>query len=121
MRDEDNRHAAAIRLADALQAWGTPAFASALAAELGRLEAARLPLGAGSGLGGRIEPGSVAVTVLGAADSPGQIHARVGVFFVEVVGGCSCGDEPVAHNAWCELRVRIDKASGAARLEALHD
>ena len=121
MRDDGNPTAAAPRLAAALQAWGTPGFATALAAELGRLDAARLPLGAASGLGGRIEPGSVGVTVLGAAEGPDGIHARVGVFFVEVLGGCSCGDGPAAHNAWCELRVHIDKASGAARIEAVHD
>jgi hypothetical protein len=36
------------------------------------------------------------------------------VFFTEVVGGCSCGDEPFEQPVYCELGVTIDRQSGEA-------
>jgi hypothetical protein len=43
-----------------------------------------------------------------------RIEIVVGVFFTEIVGGCSCGDEPVAVNGYVELSLRIERVDGAA-------
>ena len=42
------------------------------------------------------------------------IQAKVGVFFNEIIGGCSCGDDPLSENAYCELQVSIDKVTAEA-------
>jgi hypothetical protein len=108
-------------LARALQAWDTPAFAPALKAALLGLGPGVLPLQAATVRGGQVDAGDMDLTVLASRDAGAEIQVNVGVFFVEVMGGCSCGDEPVAHPAYCRLRVCIDKASAAARFELLQD
>ena len=55
----------------------------------------------------------------GSVENPGRIDAEVGVFFTEVLAGCSCGDEPYAERGYCEVQVDIDKRTGRARLTPL--
>ena len=47
------------------------------------------------------------------------ICARVGIFFNEVVGGCSCGDDPLSVNAYCQIQVSIDRASAEAEFAVI--
>jgi hypothetical protein len=103
------------RLPRSLIAWGTPAFVSILKSELEALPAGSLPLDDATTQGGRVDGEGITVTVLQAADAGDAIHARVKVFFTEVVGGCSCGDEPMRIPAHCALRVEITKADAALR------
>ena len=50
----------------------------------------------------------------GYVDDARAIHAHVGIFFTEIGDGCSCGDDPMATNAFCEMRFSIDKATAEA-------
>jgi hypothetical protein len=103
-----------VELHDALRAWGTAGFAPALKRALEGLAPGTLPLDGATAHGGRIADGPVAVTIQGAADAGTHLDATIGVFFAEVIAGCSCGDEPFDQPGYCELLVRIDKATGAA-------
>jgi hypothetical protein len=107
-------------LGNSLRAWNTAAFAGVLKAELMGLGAGVLPLREAAA-GGCTDESDVEITVLGASDSAAEIHVNVGVFFAEVIAGCSCGDEPSASNAYCELRVSIEKETGVARFSVIHD
>jgi hypothetical protein len=80
------------------------------------LEPGVLPLGRCAVRGGLVDDSAVTATVISVVEGEGLIEARVGVFFMEVVGGCSCGDDPAAENAYCELRLSIDRQTGEARL-----
>lgn len=60
------------------------------------------------------ESSSVTVTVLRAEEVEGKLQAKVGVFFTEILTGCSCGYEPEPQNAYCEISVWIDKTTGAS-------
>jgi len=106
------------RLGNSLRAWNTDAFAGILKADLLALGAGVLPLHEAAA-GGCVDEGHVEITVLGASDSAAEIQVNVGVFFAEVLAGCSCGDEPSASNAYCELRVSIEKATGLARFAVI--
>lgn len=108
------------RLGKSLRAWNTDAFAGILKAEILGLGAGVLPLHEAAA-GGCVDEGDVEITVLGTGDSAAEIHVNVGVFFAEVIAGCSCGDEPSASNAYCELRVSIDKTTGLARFAVIQD
>ncbi len=107
-------------LGNSLRAWNTDAFAATLKADILGLGAGVLPLHEAAA-GGCIDEGNIGITVLGSRDSKTEIHVNVGVFFAEVIGGCSCGDEPAASNAYCELRVSIDKVNGHARFVVIQD
>jgi hypothetical protein len=54
------------------------------------------------------------VTVLRYRDTPDALLAEVGIFFGEILAGCSCGDEPEIQNSYCELKVLIDKHTAMA-------
>jgi len=109
------------RLPRARTAWGSPAFASTLKSEIEALPAGSLPLDGATTQGGRVGEQGITVTVLQAEDAGHAIHARVGVFFTEVVGGCSCGEEPMPVQAHCELQVEIAKADAMVRFVLLPD
>ena len=104
-----------IELHDALRAWPTPDFGPVLKRELEGLEAGLLPLDKGAPRGGRVDDSDIAATVISATDDGAAIRARVGIFFAEIIAGCSCGDEPAAEHAYCEIEVVIDKTTGEAR------
>lgn len=105
-----------IRLPNTLGAWQSDSFASTLKRELGELPPGVLPLHEGTSQGGLVEEASVDFTLAWYVDRGARIHARVGAFFQEIVGGCSCGEDPMLVPAHCELDVSIDKDSGEARV-----
>jgi hypothetical protein len=109
------------RLVRALSAFGSDRFRQTLKLEIEGLDPGELPLALGTNQGGQVDASQVTATVLAVTEGAGSIRAKVGVFFQEIVGGCSCGDEPVSENAYCEFRVLIDKGSGAAEFVALPD
>ena len=108
-------------LHDALRAWGTEAFAPLLKRAIEGLAPGTLPLDRATAHGGRADDRAITVTVIGATDAGTHVDARVGVFFAEVIAGCSCGDEPFAVPAYCEMAVRIEKATGAAAITLIPD
>jgi hypothetical protein len=103
-----------IDLSASRDAWGTHAFAATLKRELEALPTGTLPLDRATAHGGRVSDDPPVATVIRAGDAGSHLEARVGVFFAEVIAGCSCGDEPFDQPGYCELEVRIDKATGAA-------
>jgi hypothetical protein len=107
-------------LGNSLRTWNQAEFADVLKADLLGLGAGVLPLQEAAA-GGCIDESDVEITVLGSRDSATEIHVNVGVFFTEIIAGCSCGDEPSTSTAYCELRIRIDKENGQARFEVMHD
>ncbi|MBI5462284.1 MAG: glucosamine--fructose-6-phosphate aminotransferase [Gammaproteobacteria bacterium] len=101
---------------NAVRDWNTEAFARSLKREIAYLGKGVLPLDKGVTYGGAVDDSELTVTLLRSDDDGPVIVAHVGVFFTEVIGGCSCGDEPTPTPAYCELRIRIDKATAEAEL-----
>lgn len=108
-------------LADSLRAWGSAAFAATLKREVGALPPGSLPLARATTQGGQVDDRDICVTVLDAAADADGIRARVGVFFTEVVSSCSCGDDPLEVNAYCVLRIDIDRGTAAAAFTVVAD
>ena len=97
-----------------LRSWQSGGFSRSLKLEIECLPPGILPLDRGTSQGGRVDDSELSATILGCSDQEDFIQARVGIFFNEVVGGCSCGDDPFVANAYCELWVAIDKYSAEA-------
>lgn len=102
-----------VRLPLTLGAWGTPAFESTLRSELAALPPACLPLDALTTQGGRVE--GVTLRLLAAEACADAIRARLGVFFTEWVGGCSCGDGLMPVQGYGEIELTIARGDAAAR------
>ncbi|OGT89843.1 MAG: glucosamine--fructose-6-phosphate aminotransferase [Gammaproteobacteria bacterium RIFOXYA12_FULL_61_12] len=109
------------QLANALKAWGDRSFAPVLKQEIESLGADALRLDRGASQTGHIDEGSISITMLNAAEDRHRIRARIGVFFDEILAGCSCGDDPATTSAYCELGVTIDKTTAEADFTLLPD
>lgn len=103
-----------LNLNDALTFRETREFSVQLKHAIEALDASDMPLHRCVNQGGQVDARDMAVTVLDVAEVEEEIRARVGVFFTEVVGGCSCGDEPFESPVYCELGVTINRQSGDA-------
>lgn len=118
--DNDNTPGrGALRLVAALRDWGTPRFEQTLKHTLEQLAPADLPLSRARNAGGLIEDTRLAVTVISTDAALQAIHVRLGIFFSELVGGCSCGDEPYSQPVYCQLQVSIDRQTAEASFELL--
>lgn len=102
------------RLPRALGDWPGADFAASLKAELAGLGRAALPLEQCIESGSYVGEAPIEVSVLQASDAGDAIAAKLGVFFTEIVASCGCGAEPMEQNGYCELLLRIDKATGQA-------
>lgn len=110
-----------IELVDALQAWPSARFAAILKLKLQDLQPGALPLGQATTQGGYVDDSDISVTVLRTTENAQSVAADVGVFFTEMVGGCNCHDDPLAVNAYCELRVTIDKLTAGTTFTLIGD
>jgi hypothetical protein len=105
-----------LRLEEVLQAWGTPDFDAVLKREL-VWHASRLPLQQALRQSSSVADSPIAVMVLKAADSGGEIAVKVAVMFEGRTDGCACADDPSTDNKnseYCEILLRIDKTSAIA-------
>ena len=100
-----------------LHAWPSASFFQALKNDLEQLQPGTLPLHKAVTQGGYVDDRHITATVLHADEDEGAIHARAGIFFTEIVINCGCGDDPMETNAYCEMRIRIDKTNGQADFE----
>ena len=103
-----------ITLPHSQHVWPGETFADTLKAEIEALPAGSLPLDAATLNGWHIDDSHITATVLHTRDDAAVITAAVGIFFAEIIAGCSCGDEPQSQSNYCELQVIINKGSGSA-------
>jgi hypothetical protein len=102
---------------NSLHAWPSASFTETLKKELEQLPPGSLPLEKAVTQGGYVDDSHITATVLRADADEQAIHARAGIFFTEIVINCGCGDDPMETNAYCEMRIRIDKTTGQADFE----
>jgi len=103
-----------VKLQQALRDWSTDSFEQSLKTELMALDPDILPLQQGVTQGGYVDDSDLEFTLLEKSATPQQIVVTVGVFFSEIIAGCSCGDDPVAQHAYCQVCVHIDRRSAEA-------
>ena len=104
-----------VSLPDSAAAWGSTEFNETLKRELGRTEAASLPLQQALARSSYVSQSPHTAVVLGATEQGGTIHAKVGIFYTGIIAGCSCADDPTPmdeENEYCELLLEIDKSGG---------
>lgn len=104
-----------VKLQQALDDWSNNSFEQSLKNELLALEPGILPLQQGATQGGYVDDSDLQFTLLGKSESPQQIIVKIGLFFSEIIAGCSCGDDPVSEYAYCEISIHIDRRSAEAR------
>lgn len=101
-------------------AWGTPEFATTLAAELESLGPQSLGLQRQIARGSHLADGAFQVSVIAETEDGKHLKVRVGVFFASIIAGCSCADDPTPVEAlaeYCELVVTIERGNAVAQVE----
>jgi hypothetical protein len=111
-RSRDERSRPTFKLVESVGAFETSAFVEVLRRELLALPYGVLPVAGEQG--GLIDPASLGLTLLSSRADAERIEVAVGMFFTEIVGGCSCGDEPFSVNRYMELMLRIERTDGGA-------
>jgi len=107
------------QLPNSLRDWNTDAFEQTLKTEMERFRGGVLPLREAIEDLNSVEDSDLGVTFISAIDGDGAIHAKVGVYFAEVVSCCSCGEDSPIEEAYCEMDVTIDKSTGDAEFSVV--
>ena len=111
-----------IRLASALNAWGTADFEAVLKRELEQLDADQLPLQQGLAFTSHVADTPFRVMVIHVSEEADALRARIGVFYSGIIGGCSCADDPTPideQGEYCEVQLAIDKRTAKATVALL--
>ena len=109
------------KFTNSLRDWKSGSFTQTLKSEIENLKTGSLPLNKGVFQGGYIDDSNLAITVLSFTDDEKSIQAKVGIFFTEIVACCGCGDEPMEQNAYCKMRISIDKTTAEAEFAVTPD
>ena len=109
------------KLSNSLHDWNTDAFSRTLKDELEHLPSGTLPLDRGVSQGGMIDDSNLTASVLSFHENETAIQAKAGIFFTEIVINCGCGDDPMPTNAYCEIRITLDKTTADAEFDLLQD
>jgi hypothetical protein len=95
-----------------LQAVSETALVADLQAVLTGLPLDTFPVALCCDRGGMIEPEGWSINLLSARRTGRVIHARLGFFFTEVVGGCNCHDDPIRYAEYRVLELTLDCLTG---------
>jgi len=105
-----------LKLADALKAWGTPGFETALKKEIQALDPGVLPLQQGLSQSSHVSDAKFSVVILKVTETSDSILAKTGVFYAGIIAGSCCSDDPtpISENTeFCEVLFEINKNSAA--------
>lgn len=106
-----------ILLPASIAAWDGPDFKATLKRELEALPPGQLPLQQLLSQTSHALDEPITAIVLDAHATAGRIHAKVGVFCLGLVPGCSCADDPSPiepQQEYGELRLEIEPLTGLA-------
>jgi len=103
-----------IRLAKALNAWGSPDFVNVLKTEIEQLDADQLPLQQGLTASSYAMSDKLTATIMRVAEEAGVIRIKAGLIYSGIIAGCSCADDPTPADEiteYCEVQLDIDTAT----------
>ncbi len=104
---------------NSLRDWNSELFEQTLKVEMEGFRKDVLPLAEVIGEGNTVYDNDLGVTVIDVADDERFIEAKVGVFFAEIVSCCSCGESDPVDEAYCEMKVKIDKSTAEAEFSVI--
>lgn len=113
-----------LRLPESLAAWGARHFDRVLKRELEGVDSRYLPLQQGLTASSIALDGPFEAMIISAAEDPGFIRVRAGIFYSGIIAGCSCPDDPTPvqpQGEYCEVLLAIDKSTAAATIAPAAD
>lgn len=113
-----------IYLEKSLKAYSAPNFKQILAQEIAQLDPDKLPLQEGLATGNYVSAAPFTVMINSVFDLENLIRVKAGIFYLGIIGGCSCTDDPTPVsdiNEYCELQLEIDKVSALTTVMLIPD
>jgi len=110
------------RLANSLNAWGTPEFNDILKNEIEHLDAQVLPLQQGLVHSSYATNTEFKTIVISAREDDDFLHVKAGIFYSGIVAGCNCADDPTPvpeQSEYCEIALEIRKTTAETRISLL--
>jgi len=104
---------------DSIQNFNSEKFNQTLKAQIKALAPGSLPLEKGLTQGGYVDDSDIDITILHNNETDTEFSIKLGVFFTEIVINCGCGDDPMPINAYCEMRMLINKQTANAIFEVI--
>jgi len=103
-----------INLISALNSWGESSFNTKLIGEIMALPENTLPLQQALSQGDIASERPDKISVMSSKATTTEIIIKLGVFFTEIISGCSCGDDPGSLSGYCEMQLTIERQNGNA-------
>ena len=108
-----------VQLIQSLNNWGGEEFNAAFKQEVESLKNGDLPLSKGASISGYVDDSNLSVNIQNTSDTDSEITVEFGIFFGEIVIGCSCHDDPPVENSYCEMKAVINKESAETSFEVI--
>jgi hypothetical protein len=106
-----------IRLAQALNTWGTSDFEGVLKQEVEQLEGNLLPLQQALSTTSVVAERPHHVRIICITEDDRFIHVKAGIQYAGIIAGCSCADDPTPVDEvteYCEVQLVINKTTAEA-------
>jgi hypothetical protein len=103
-----------IRLAQALNTWGTSDFEGVLKQEVEKLEGKLLPLQQALSTTSVVAESPHHVRIICITADDRFIHVKAGIQYAGIIAGCSCADDPTPVDEvteYCEVQLVINKTT----------
>jgi hypothetical protein len=120
----DAKYPAMPRLPESLNAWNTPGFRDVLKREIEQLDAAELPLQQGLTRSSHVSDRPFQAMIIGVREEAALIRVKAGIFYIGIIAGCSCADDPTPIdelNEYCVLQFDIDRTTADTTVTLLEE
>jgi len=112
-----------IKLANALNAWGTQEFEAVLKDEIQNLDTGLLPLQDGLSQTSYVVDDAISVIILNVTETLDVIHVKTGVIYAGINAGSCCADDPTPvceQTEYCEMQFDINKITAASTVNVIN-
>lgn len=111
-----------LKLTDALKAWETPDFETALKDDIQKLDSETLPLQQGLSQSSHVVDTKISVIILNTSETPESVCIKTGIFYAGIIAGSCCADDPTPlseNTEYCELLFEINKITAETAVTLL--
>ena len=111
-----------LKLATALNAWGSAEFETVLKREVTQMDLGLLPLQQALSQSSYTDGADRSVLIISVIEEPTFIRAKTGIFYSGITPGCSCADDPTPMSSlteYCEVQFDIDKVTATTTITLL--
>lgn len=112
-----------LKLTSSLNAWCQPIFDDIFKQEVATMNVTLLPLQQALTHSNFTDGSKRSVMIISATATTEAIHIKTGIFYVGMITGCSCADDPTPLSEiaeYCEIQFDIDRVTAETTITLLN-